>query len=215
MKDLFSYQTVDTIRSSNPSSALPAYPLTQTLALLCCNSDTTSGGTLELQQNCSPHLKHSHLGQCGESAQDSHTERAVCMGLQMTLQTPSKMIHYCVSKDWNLFLQDPCGSIRWLVPLRHTNLYSVYMLFSVYVYSPPSKWSSEIQSARLACRSSWAIDDICKAAPLQPMKPLNTLRFFVEENLILTWQLSIEFQIVHVNMICVFKMFPATTCSEP
>lgn len=46
---------VHTIRSSNPSSALPAYPLTQTLALLCCNSDTTSGGTLELQQNCSPH----------------------------------------------------------------------------------------------------------------------------------------------------------------
>ena len=82
VKDLFSYQTVDTIRSTHPRSTPPAYPFTQVRFSSDTTSDTASRAASELQWNFTP-----HRGGCGELAQDPQTQRVVRTGLVFKVLT--------------------------------------------------------------------------------------------------------------------------------
>lgn len=80
--------TVKTIRLTHPCSALPALPFTQTPDVLCCGSDTTSGGRSEPEQNCTPISASVTFTQTAKQSIDNHIERAVWMGLLLNSNAP-------------------------------------------------------------------------------------------------------------------------------
>lgn len=85
---------------AHPCLALPAFPVTQRSAGLCCGSVTTSSDGSEVEWNCAPFLplKLSHRWRGRISVQGTCLERAVWMGLI----TPNG--HHLIGKEDQLAL---------------------------------------------------------------------------------------------------------------